>query len=162
MSTDTALLIENNQVVSMHYTLKDDEGSVIDSSEGQEPLTYLHGAGNIIPGLEKALVGQPVGAKLNVRIEPKDAYGEPAPELVQKVDIKMFEGVDDLAPGMVFQVQGSEEQQQPQRILVRSVEGDEVTIDGNHPLAGVALNFDVDVLTVREATTTEVEHGHAH
>lgn len=159
MSTDTLQLIEKNQVVSMHYTLKDDEGSVIDSSDGQEPLTYLHGAGNIIPGLEKALVGQTVGAQLNVRVEPADAYGEPSPELVQKVDIQMFEGVDDLEPGMVFEVQGGD--QQPQRILVRAVEGEEVTIDGNHPLAGVALNFSVEVLTVRDANEAEVEQGHA-
>jgi len=161
MSTDTLQLIEKNQVVSMHYTLKDDEGNVIDSSDGQEPLTYLHGAGNIIPGLEKALVGQTVGAQLNVRVEPADAYGEPSPELVQKVDIQMFEGTEDLAPGMVFEVQGGE-QQQPQRILVQSVDGEEVTVDGNHPLAGVALNFNVEVVTVRDASDAELEHGHAH
>lgn len=161
MSNATAQKVENNQVVSMHYTLKDQEGNVIDSSEGQEPLTYLHGAGNIIPGLEQALTGKAVGDQLQVKVEPKDAYGDVNPELVQKVSIQMFEGVDDLAPGMVFQVQ-ADENMPPQRIVIQSVEGEEVTVDGNHPLAGVQLHFDVGIVSMREASETELEHGHVH
>ena len=161
MSEDKAQVIENDKVVSMHYTLKDDEGNVIDSSDGQDPLTYLHGASNIIPGLESALTGKSLGDKLEVRVEPKDAYGEPTPELVQTVELKMFEGVEEVEPGMVFQVQAGENQP-PQRIMVRSVEGEEVVVDGNHPLAGVTLNFAVDITEIRAASETEIEHGHVH
>ena len=161
MVEEKTLLIEKDLVISMHYTLSDDEGSVIDSSEGQEPLVYLHGAGNIIAGLEKALVGKSIGDKLTVRVEPEDAYGEPVEDLVQKVDIKMFEGVESVEAGMIFQVQSGEDQP-AQRIMVRSVEGEEVIVDGNHPLAGIALNFAVDITAIREASETEIEHGHAH
>jgi FKBP-type peptidyl-prolyl cis-trans isomerase SlyD len=161
MADKKTQLIEKDLVVSMHYKLSDDEGNVIDTSEGQEPLVYLHGAGNIISGLEKALVGKAVGEKLKVRVEPKDAYGVPVEELVQKVDIKMFEGVEAIEPGMIFQVQASDDQP-PQRIMIRSVEGEEVVVDGNHPLAGVALNFAVDITDIRAATDTEIEHGHVH
>lgn len=161
MSTDTVTVVEKNQVVSMHYTLKDDEGNVIDSSENQDPLTFLQGAGNIIPGLENALEGKATGDSLQVRVEPKDGYGEPVADLVQTVDKKMFEGVDELESGMIFEVRSAEDQP-PQRILVREVKGEEVTIDGNHPLAGVALNFDVKIVSSRDASETELAHGHAH
>lgn len=160
--TDTAAeLVKNNHVVAMHYTLKDKEGNVLDTSEGQDPLTYLHGASNIIPGLEKALSGKTVGEQVNVKVDPKEAYGEPNPELVQQVPVQMFEGVEDLAAGMVFQVQANESQP-PQRIVIQSVDGDVVTVDGNHPLAGVELHFDVNIVSVRPATETEVAHGHVH
>ena len=161
MTNTAAELVENNQVVAMHYTLKDKEGNVLDTSEGQDPLTYLHGASNIIPGLEKALSGKAVGDQVNVKVDPKEAYGEPNPELVQQVPAQMFEGVEDLAAGMVFQVQANESQP-PQRIVIQSVDGDVVTVDGNHPLAGVELHFDVNIVSVRPATETEVEHGHVH
>ncbi|HBF09697.1 MAG TPA: peptidylprolyl isomerase [Gammaproteobacteria bacterium] len=161
MTNAAAELVENNQVVAMHYTLKDKEGNVLDTSEGQDPLTYLHGASNIIPGLEKALAGKAVGDQVNVKVDPKEAYGESNPELVQQVPAQMFEGVEDLAAGMVFQVQANESQP-PQRIVIQSVDGDVVTVDGNHPLAGVELHFDVNIVSVRPATETEVEHGHVH
>ena len=161
MTNTAAELVENNQVVAMHYTLKDKEGNVLDTSEGQDPLTYLHGASNIIPGLEKALSGKAVGDQVNVKVDPKEAYGESNPELVQQVPAQMFEGVEDLAAGMVFQVQANESQP-PQRIVIQSVDGDVVTVDGNHPLAGVELHFDVNIVSVRPATETEVEHGHVH
>jgi len=155
-----AEVIQNNQVVSMHYTLKDIDGNVIDTSDGQEPLTYLHGAGNIINGLETALVGKAVGDTLTVTVEPKDGYGDASPELVQKVDKKMFEGVEELEAGMVFQVQGDDGQSQ--RISVKEVGAEDVTVDGNHPLAGMTLKFDVGIVALREASETELEHGHAH
>ncbi len=155
-----SLLIGDNLVVSMHYTLTDDEGNVLDSSEGGEALSYLHGAGNIIPGLEKALTGKVANDSLEVRVEPEEAYGAVIPELIQTIDKAAFQEVESLEPGMAFEAQGPEGQ--VQRIVVKKVEGNDVTIDGNHPLAGVALTFAVQILAVREATQEEIEHGHVH
>ena len=155
-----SLLIGNESVVSMHYKLTDDNGNVLDSSEGAEPLTYLHGAGNIIPGLENALVGKVAGDTEQVRVEPADAYGEVMAELIQTVDKAAFQGVETVEAGMSFEAQA--ENGAVQRITVTKVEGDEVTIDANHPLAGVTLNFDVEIVDVREATKEEIDHGHAH
>ena len=155
-----SLLIGDNLVVSMHYKLTDDDGNVLDSSEGGEAMSYLHGAGNIIPGLEKALTGKVQNDSLEVRIEPEEAYGAVIPELVQTIDKAAFAGVDSLEPGMAFEAQGPEGQ--VQRIIIKKVEGDDVTIDGNHPLAGVALTFAVQIVAVREATQEEIEHGHVH
>ncbi len=155
-----SLLIGNNLVVSMHYKLSDDEGNVIDSSEGSDPLTFLHGAGNIIPGLENALVGKVEGDSLQVTVKPEDGYGDVIPELVQTVEKAAFQGVEDIEPGMAFEAQGPDGT--PQRIIVRAVEGDEVTVDGNHPLAGMELSFDVQIVSVRDAQEEEIAHGHAH
>lgn len=155
-----SLLIGDNLVVSMHYKLTDDDGNILDSSEGGEAMSYLHGAGNIIPGLEKALTGKVENDTLEVRVEPEEAYGAVIPELIQIIDKAAFQGVDSLEPGMAFEAQGP--QGQVQRIIVKKVEGDDVTIDGNHPLAGVALTFAVQIVAVREATQEEIEHGHVH
>ncbi len=155
-----SLLIGDKLVVSMHYKLTDDDANVLDSSEGSEPLAYLHGAGNIIPGLEKALVGKVEGDSLQVRIEPAEGYGEIVPELIETVDIAAFQGVDSVEPGMAFEAQAPDGS--VQRILVKAVEGNDVTIDANHPLAGVTLNFDIEIVGVREATAEEIEHGHVH
>jgi FKBP-type peptidyl-prolyl cis-trans isomerase SlyD len=155
-----SFLIGDNLVVSIHYTLTNDAGEVIDSSEGAEPLCYLHGAGNIIPGLERALVGKTAGATMQVSIAPEEGYGEPQADLVQQVHVSAFEGVDAIEPGMAFQAQDAEGN--ARRIVVRSVDGDQVLIDGNHPLAGVQLNFDVQVVDVRDATPDEIAHGHVH
>lgn len=151
--------ISKDTVVAIDYTLKDDEGAVLDTSEGKEPLSYLHGSGNIIPGLEQALEGKATGEELSIRVEPVDAYGERSEELKQAVPLDMFKGVDDLQPGMQFQAQG---EGGTQIVTVVAVEGDQVTVDANHPMAGVALNFDVKVQEVRPATDEEREHGHAH
>ena len=150
--------ISNNCVASFHYTLTDSTGKVLDSSEGQEPLSYLHGAGNIIPGLEKALVGKAVGDKLNVSVAAAEAYGERDDAMVQQLDSSMFSGIDQIEVGMEFH---AETEHGLQVVTVTGVEGDQVTIDGNHPLAGVDLNFDVEVTDVREATEEEIAHGHA-
>lgn len=155
-----SLLIGENLVVSMHYTLTDDEGNVLDSSQGADPLSYLHGAGNIIAGLEKALVGKVVGDTLQVRVEPAEGYGEINADFVQVVPASAFQGVDSIEPGMAFQAQGPDGS--VRQITVKLVEGDDVTIDANHPLAGVALNFDVEIVGIREATDDEVAHGHVH
>lgn len=154
------LLIGDNLVVSMHYKLTDDNGNVLDSSEGSKPLAYLHGAGNIIPGLEKALVGKVEGDSLQVRIEPSEGYGEVMPDLIQTVKREVFQGVKSVEVGMVFEAKTQDGS--GQRIVVKKVDGDEVTIDANHPLAGVMLNFDIEIVGVREATKEEVAHGHAH
>ncbi|MGV6852732.1 MAG: FKBP-type peptidyl-prolyl cis-trans isomerase [bacterium] len=155
-----SLLIGDGLVVSMNYTLTDDEGVVIDSSEGAEPLSYLHGAGNIIPGLEKELTGKVQGDILSVKVEPAEGYGEIMPELIHKVDKAAFQGVDKVEPGMAFEAQGPDGS--AQHIIVKAVEGDEVTIDANHPLAGVTLNFAVEIMAVRDATEEEISHGHVH
>ena len=155
-----SLLIGDNLVVSMHYKLTDDEENVLDSSEGAEPLGYLHGAGNLIPGLEKALVGKVEGDSLQVRVEPAEGYGEVISELVQTVEKAAFQGVESVEVGMAFEAQG--ENGEVQHVVVKKVEGDKVIVDANHPLAGVVLNFDVEIISVREATEEEIAHGHVH
>ena len=151
--------ISENSVASIHYTLTDGEGKVIDTSEGQEPLAYLHGAGNIIPGLEKALLGKVVGDKFTVSIPAAEAYGVRDDSMVQELPSNMFSGIDNIEVGMEFH---AETEHGLQVVTVTKVEGDNVTIDGNHPLAGVDLNFDVEIIEVRAATEDELNHGHAH
>ena len=151
--------ISDNCVASFHYTLTDSTGKVLDSSEGQEPLSYLHGAGNIIPGLEQALVGKTAGDKLNVSVVAADAYGVRDDNMVQELASNMFSGIDKIEVGMEFH---AETEHGLQVVTVTKVDGDQVTIDGNHPLAGVDLNFDVEITEVREATDDEKAHGHAH
>lgn len=151
--------ISQNKVVSIDYRLRNDAGDVLDSSEGHGPLTYLHGASNIIPGLERELEGREVGDALQVTVEAADAYGERNPDLMQVVPSSMFEGVEKVEVGMQFQAQTPAG---PQIVTIAKVEGDEVTVDGNHPLAGERLHFDVTVREVRDATPEELDHGHAH
>ena len=151
--------VGKNTVVAIDYTLTDDQGEVLDSSKGREPLAYLHGSGNIIPGLEKALEGKESGEAFSVRVPPEEAYGERTDELKQAVPRDMFQGVDDLQVGMQFQANAGG---QTQIVTVVGIEGDQVTVDANHPMAGVALNFEVEVKDIREATEEELEHGHVH
>jgi FKBP-type peptidyl-prolyl cis-trans isomerase SlyD len=152
--------IEQHQVVSIDYELKNDDGEILDSSAGQEPLTYLHGTGGLIPGLEQALEGKSANDELQVTIAPAEAYGEFDDSLVQKVNKSAFDGVDNIEPGMQFQAEGNHGE--VQSITVIEVEGDEVTIDANHPLAGETLHFSVQIREVRAATGEEKDHGHAH
>ena len=154
------LLVGDNLVVSIHYHLTDDEGNVLDSSKDRDPLNYLHGAGNILPGLESALVGKVEGDSEQVRLEPEDGYGTVRDDLIQTIDRSAFQGVESVEVGMTFQAQGPNGA--VQHIVVKDVEGDQVTIDANHPLAGVALNFEVEVVGIREATPEEIAHGHVH
>ncbi|MEY4685912.1 MAG: hypothetical protein RLZ25_2371 [Pseudomonadota bacterium] len=151
--------IEHQKVVSIHYTLTNEAGQVLDSSENQEPLAYIHGHGNIIPGLENALVGLSKGEKLKVTVAPADGYGERDDSMVQAVPRSAFQDVDDIKPGMQFQAQSPEG---IQLVTVVSVDGDEVTLDGNHPMAGITLIFDVEITDVRDATAEELDHGHVH
>jgi FKBP-type peptidyl-prolyl cis-trans isomerase SlyD len=154
------MLIGENAVVTMHYTLTDESGTVLDSSEEGEPMDYLHGAGNIIPGLEQALAGKRVGDALQVQVEPDAGYGPVEPELIQVVERGAFQGVDAVEAGMAFEARAQDGE--VRRIVVREVNGDEVTIDGNHPLAGMTLHFDIEIVAVRAATAEEVAHGHVH
>lgn len=152
--------IADDKAVAIDYTLRNDEGEVLDSSEGAEPLVYLHGCGNIIPGLEQALNGKQAGDSLEVSIEPEQGYGEYQAELVATLSRSMFEGVDELEPGMQFHASAPDGGMQI--VTVREVDGDDVIVDGNHPLAGQRLHFQVKVVEVRDATAEELEHGHVH
>jgi len=151
--------IAHNDVVSIHYTLKDDADKVLDSSAGGEPLAYLHGHGNLIPGLESALTGHEVGERLKVTVPAADGYGEYDRALVQRVPRRALKGIADLRVGMRLQA-GTE--QGPRAVTVTHIAGDMVTLDGNHPLAGQNLNFEVEITAVRAASEEELAHGHVH
>ncbi len=151
--------IAKDHVVSIHYTLTDDKGTTLDSSIGADPLTYLHGLGHIIPGLENALSGKEKGDKFEITIKPEDAYGPRVEEMVQSVPKTEFQDVDQIQVGMQFQV---DTEQGPMVLTVIEVKDNDLVLDGNHPLAGVTLNFDVEVSTVRAATAEELDHGHVH
>lgn len=151
--------IRRETVVEIDYTLTSDAGEVLDSSEGRSPLTYLHGAGNIIPGLEQALEGRSAGDAVDVRISPENAYGEHDPNLLQEVPRSAFEGVDSLEVGMQFEA-GTEDGRH-MLVTVSALGEETVTIDGNHPMAGVPLNFAVLVRSVRAATDAERSAGRA-
>ena len=140
----------------MDYALKDDEGTLIDQSQPGQPMVYLHGHGNIIPGLEAALAGKLVGETAAVRVDPENGYGEVNPALEQVVPKERFQGVEDLQAGMQFQANTNEG---PVSVRVVKVEDDDVAVDGNHPLAGKHLNFDVTIQEVRAATEEEIAHG---
>ena len=152
------MTVENGKVVSFHYTLTNAQGDVLDQSQ-EHPMPYLHGAGNIIPGLEKELAGKKVGDKLTVNVPAAEAYGEYHEQLVNDVPREAFQGVDQIEPGMQFQANTPEG---VQVITVKAMNGETVTVDANHPLAGQDLNFDVEIVEVREATEEESAHGHVH
>jgi FKBP-type peptidyl-prolyl cis-trans isomerase SlyD len=151
--------IAKHNVVTMHYTLKDGEGQTIDSSEGQEPLVFIQGVGQIIPGLETELEGKVKGDKLQVVIKPEDAYGERSDQMIQNVPKSEFQDAGELAVGMQFQV---ETDNGPIALTIIEILDEEVVLDGNHPLAGVTLHFDVEIADVRVATEDEISHGHVH
>jgi FKBP-type peptidyl-prolyl cis-trans isomerase SlyD len=151
--------VADNMAVSIHYTLTNDDGEVLDSSIGDDALVYLHGRENIISGLENALEGKTVGDKFSVRIAPEDAYGELMEEMIQVISRDMFEGIDNIEVGMQFHADVSSGSGV---VTVVNIEDDDITIDGNHPLAGLALTFDVEVIAIRPATEDEAAHGHIH
>lgn len=150
--------ISKDCVASFHYTLRSPEGETLDSSDGREPLSYLHGHNNIIAGLESALDGKTVGDEVQAVVDPAQGYGETHDELVQQVPRSAF-GDQKVEPGMRFT---AETQAGPRMVTVTAVADEEVTVDGNHPLAGQTLHFDVEITDVREATAQELEHGHVH
>jgi len=154
------MTIKENSAVSFHYTLTYDDGQTLDSSTGKDPLAYLHGAGNIIPGLESALEGKSVGDAMVVAVTAAEGYGEVQKELIQEVPRDAFQGVDSIEVGMQFEAQTGQGGTVP--VTVTAVTDEIVTVDGNHPLAGKNLNFDVSIEDVRDATEEELEHGHVH
>ncbi len=154
------MTIRENTVVSFHYTLTDAEGKELDSSrERGEPMSYLHGAGNIIPGLEKAMLGKSAGDTFNVTVAPAEAYGERNENNIQRIPIKRLGDMPRPRPGQVL---GFQTQQGPVQVTVVKVGRFNIDVDANHPLAGQALTFDVEITEVREATEEELNHGHAH
>lgn len=154
------MIIQEKRVVTFHYELKDDNGTILDASKGQEPLTYMHGMNNLIPGLENELTGKSAGDKIQVTVKPQDAYGQINPDLVQKVPHNAFQEIGKVEPGM--QLQSTSPDGHVRLLTVQKVDEEGVTVDGNHPLAGQTLHFDVKIETVREATAEELDHGHAH
>lgn len=153
------MVVEKNKVVTIDYKLVDDSGNVIDQSEDGN-FAYLHGARNIIPGLEEALAGKSQGEDVEVRVPPEEAYGVRDNSKTQVVPRELFPADTEIEVGMQFHAQGPDGQNL--LITVVGVNGDQVTVDGNHPLAGVGLNFQVKVRDIRDATEEEIGHGHAH
>ncbi|MEZ5525125.1 MAG: peptidylprolyl isomerase [Pseudomonadales bacterium] len=154
------MTISEQKVVTIHYKVVDAaDGSLIESSEGQQPMAYLHGANNLIPGLEKALEGKKVGDEFEVTIAPEDAYGERHASGVQQVPIEAFKSIEKIEVGMVVT---AETEQGPANLTITEIDEATVTVDANHPLAGKSLTFNVSVEAIRDASQEELEHGHAH
>ena len=152
--------VEKDKVVLMHYTLKNDAGDVIDSSDGGDPLPFLQGHGNIIPGLESALEGSKVGDKLDVSIKPEEGYGERMKDAIQEIPSSALQGVDEVKVGM--QLQSQDKDGNAFLVTVTKIDDDKITVDGNHPLAGQTLHFSVSIESVRKAEDEELSHGHVH
>ena len=156
----TAPSAGDDKVVTIHYTLRDDDGDIIDTSMGGEPLDYLHGHGGIVPGLEAALAGKHAGEKFNVSVKPADGYGEASGSQPKPVPREAFPEDLEIEVGMQFFAQGPNDEPVP--VWIASVDDKTVLIDFNHPLAGQTLHFDVEVVGVRDATAEEIDHGHPH
>jgi len=152
--------VGKDKVVLMHYTLKNDAGDIIDSSDGADPLPFLQGHGNIIPGLESALEGSKVGDKLDVSIKPEEGYGERMKDAIQEIPSSALQGVDEVQVGM--QLQSQDKDGNAFLVSVTKIEDDKITVDGNHPLAGQTLHFSVSIESIRKAEAEELSHGHVH
>ena len=153
------LTIQKNSVVSIDYTLKNNEGTVIDTSSGRSPLTYMHGSGALIPGMENALEGKSEGDDFSISIEPTEAYGDHDKNLLHKVDRKELEHLPNLETGMEIEVLADND---PMVMTIVEISDEVVVLDGNHPLAGQTLNFSIQVRNIREASAEEISHGHVH
>lgn len=151
--------ITNNSVVVMHYAVSDSEGTLIDSSYDHKPMTIIQGTGYLIPGLEDELLGHQKGDQFEVAVSADQAYGLRDDDYVQTVPKELLQGVEDLAVGTQLRATTDDGEQ---TVIVIDVTDEEVTVDGNHPLAGIDLRFDVEILEVREATEEELAHGHIH
>ena len=154
------MTIQQEKVVTMHYHLTNAEGEVLDSSRDSEPLTYLHGAGNLIPGLERELTGLAAGMSKTVQVEPSEAYGEYDTGMVETLPRQALDGIDNLQVDMELQAQSQDGQ--TTIVRVAEINDDTVVVDANHPLAGMTLTFEVEIVEIRDATTEELTHGHAH
>lgn len=153
------MIVEKNKVVSIDYELTNQEGSILDTTQNQEPLIYLHGANNILAALEEELEGKGIKGRVRTKIAPEDGYGKYDEQMVQKVPLAEFPNADQVKEGVQFQIDTS---QGVKIATITKVEADHFTLDLNHPLAGQVLCFDVEVVDIREATTEELEHGHVH
>ena len=151
--------ITKNSVVVMHYAVSDSDDTLIDSSYDHKPMAIIQGSGYLIPGLEDALEDHQVGDKFEVSVEAEQAYGPRHDEYVQSVQKEFLQGVEELAIGTQLRATTDDGEQ---TVIVIDITDDTVTVDGNHPLAGLDLKFDVEILEVREATAEELEHGHIH
>jgi FKBP-type peptidyl-prolyl cis-trans isomerase SlyD len=160
MSTEK-LAVADNMVVSMDYTLRLDDGEVVDSSEGREPLEFLHGRGHIIPGLEKELYGLFVGDEKKVKVTPADGYGEMDDDALQLYPLDVFPSDMQLQEGLVLHMRDPESGQVVEA-FIDSIQADGVVLNFNHPLAGETLFFDVKIAGVRHASSEELAHGHVH
>ena len=151
--------IEDRKVVTFHYTLKNEAGEEIESSREREPVVYLHGYRNIVPGLESAMKGREVGDTFEVTVPPAEAYGEYNPNSVQRISGKHFPNLKRLSPGQMVSLKTK---QGPVQAVVIKVGRFNVDVDANHPLAGKTLTFDVEITDMRDATREEIDHGHVH
>lgn len=151
--------IQTNTVVTLNYTLKNSAGEILDTSEGREPLVYLHGVGGLIPGLEAELEGKEKGNSFNAVIAPENAYGKRSDDLLHVVPKSGFQGDEEMQIGMQVQL---ETEQGPAIATISEIEGENVTLDLNHPLADMELHFAIDVMDLRDATEDEISHGHVH
>mgnify|MGYP001032671631 CR=1 FL=1 len=151
--------VEKNKVVEIDYTLKDDNGQVLDSSEGKQPLSYIQGVGNLIPGVESALEGKSSGERVQITVPPETGYGVRDDSLVLSVERDKFSQFEDLQEGVRFRMETPDG---PMIFTVVEIGDGEVLVDGNHPLAGMTLNFDITIQSVRDATSEELDHGHVH
>lgn len=153
------MIVEKDKAVSFHYTLKNADGEQMETSREKDPMSYLHGANNIIPGLEKAMEGHEVNDEFSVTVEPEEAYGVRNENNVQRVPMKRLKGIGKVSVGQVLNLQTNQGQVQ---VTVLKVGRFNVDVDGNHPLAGQALTFDVEITDIREASAEELEHKHVH
>lgn len=151
--------VTTNKAVTIHYTLTNQTGDIVDSSRDGDPLPYIHGVGALVPGLEKELEGKSSGDNVAVTVQPEDGYGVRTPELIESVPKEVFQFEGEIEVGMRFE---AETDHGVELVEVTEVNNETVTVDANHPLAGEVLSFDVDVIEVRDATADELEHGHIH
>lgn len=160
MSGKSAQIIADGKVVTVDFTLTNDDGEVLDTTAGDVPLAYLHGADNVVSGLERQLTGKSAGDKLSVDVSPEDGYGQKEGPGPQPVGRDAFPEDVEIEPGLQFEAEDDNGEMMP--LWVVSIQGDEVFVDSNHPLAGTNLHFDIKILEVRDATAEEKEHGHPH
>lgn len=153
------MTIAKDHVVQFHYTLRDADGNEIESSRGGEPMAYLHGHGNIIPGLEEALLGRAEGDQFSVTVPPEKGYGERQEGQLQRISVKHLQGAKNWRPGMIAMVQTD---QGPRQVRIVKAGRFMVDVDTNHPFAGHTLTFEVDVVSIRQGKEDEIAHGHAH
>ena len=152
--------VSKDKVITANYVLKNIDGELLDESTPENPMAYLHGSGDVAEGLENALEGKVISDKINVTLKPDEAYGDYDESLVQEVSKEMFSDIEELEEGLIFQAETPEGEVREYEIV--GIEGDKITIDSNHPLAGETLVFDIDITGIREASAEEIEHGHIH